>query len=108
MAEEPTPIRRYCGVCGYLSSEPMGACPRCAVASTHVPQVAPISTTYPPDGPYFAARRPGPPAWVVITILLILAVTVVLVTLAVDGAFGAALSAGVVGPLPLGALGLPL
>ncbi len=104
MPEELSPIRRYCGVCGYLSSEPTGACPRCAQASAHVPQVTAVTTAYPTDGPYLAARRPGPPAWVVITLLLILAITVVLVTLAVDGAFGTALSAGVMGPLRVGAL----
>lgn len=53
------------------------------MATAHVPQVSPNSYVYPPDwAPQ--ARGAGPPAWVVITIILVIVAVVVLVTLMVD------------------------
>ncbi|MDE1821755.1 MAG: hypothetical protein KGJ23_05360 [Euryarchaeota archaeon] len=79
--------RRYCSVCGYLSSEPMSGCPRCSMSTTHVPQVAPTPVLFAPEwSPTVRAGR-GPPAWIVIGLLLALVILVIVVTLAVDGVF---------------------
>ncbi len=88
MADPGGEARRYCSVCGYLSSEPMLSCPRCSLSTTHVPQVASVPISYAPEWSTAAAGR-GPPAWIVIGLILVLVAAVILVTLALDGVFNA-------------------
>lgn len=87
MDPDPSSARRYCGVCGYLSSEPVSACPRCSQASSQIPQPTP-APSYPTPGWQPAPAGRSPPAWIVVALILAVAVITVLVALAVDGVFG--------------------
>lgn len=86
----PTPstsARRYCSVCGFLSSEPSVACPQCSLATAHTVPLAPAPILFPRNEVYAAPRSRGPPAWVVIGAVLVIILVVVLVALALDGVF---------------------
>lgn len=78
--------RRYCSVCGYLSSEPVPACPHCTLSSARVPQVAPAPLLF-PQAPYPVASSRGPPAWAVIAAILLIVVLAIVIALAMDGVF---------------------
>lgn len=88
MADEGGPGRRYCSVCGYLSSEPVPTCPHCTLSSARVPQVAPVPMFYSPEAYPVSASR-GPPAWAVIVAILVIAILTVVIVLAMDGVFSA-------------------
>jgi hypothetical protein len=96
--EESPTGRRYCSVCGYLSSEPSPTCPQCTLATAHTVPLGPAPPVYARE-PQPVRRSEGPPAWAIIGAILVIILVVILVTLAADGVFSSSGSVLVDGPL---------